>query len=226
MYSNISISTYIINLKERTDRLNYVLSQFAGKPEFDIHCIEACTHSIGAVGLWHSIVKIIKKANDSDDDVIIIVEDDHTFTDNYDRDRFIQNVIDAAGQGVELLSGGIGGFGNAVPITSERYWIDWLWCTQFIVLYRPIFKKIMDYEFKDTDTADGVLSEITSHKMVLYPFISIQKDFGYSDVTRANDEISGKITEHFKQANEKMNIYHQANLRYLQSKNTADAEKL
>ena len=226
MYSDISISTYIINLKERTDRLDYVLSQFAGKPEFDIHPVEACTHSIGAVGLWHSIVKIIHQVNDGEDDVIIICEDDHTFTDEYDRNRFIQNVIDAAGQGVELLSGGIGGFGNAVPITSERYWIDWLWCTQFIVLYRPIYKKILDYEFKDTDTADGVLSEITSHKMVLYPFISIQKDFDYSDVTRANDEISGKITEHFNQADEKMNIYHQANLRYLQNKHTADVEKL
>ena len=62
--------------------------------------------------------------------------------------------------------------------------------------------------------------------MVLYPFIFIQKDFGYSDVTRANDEISGKITEHFNQADEKMNIYHQANLRYLQNKHTADVEKL
>ncbi len=225
MYSNISIPTYIINLKERTDRLDYILKQFRDKPEFDTHIIDACAHEIGAVGLWNSIVKIIQAVQNSDDDVIIICEDDHWFTENYNRDKFILNVIDAASQQVELLSGGIGGFGNAVPITTNRYWIDWLWCTQFIVLYRPIFRKILDYRFKDTDTADGVLSEITSHKMVIYPFISIQHDFGYSDVTSSNDEISGKITEHFKQADKKMNIYHQANLRYLQNRHTADAEK-
>ncbi len=225
MYDDISISTFIINLKERTERLEYVLNQFEGKPEFDLNIVEACEHKIGAVGLWQSIVKVINQANDGDDDVIIICEDDHTFTKHYSRDAMMHNIIEAASQGVELLSGGIGGFGNAVPITAERYWIDWLWCTQFIILYRPIFKKILEYDFKDTDTADGVLSELTSHKMVLYPFISTQHYFGYSDVTSSNDEISGKITEHFKQADKKMNIYQQANLRYLQNRHTADAEK-
>ena len=226
MYSDIAIPTFVINLKERKDRLNHTLSQFKNKPEFDLQVVEACTHSIGAVGLWNSIVKITQSVQSSDDDLIIVCEDDHTFTEHYERDKLIQNIIEAASQKVELLSGGIGGFGNAVPISTNRYWVDWFWGTQFIVLYRPIFKKILDFDFKDTDTADGVLSELTSHKMVLYPFISIQQDFGYSDVTRANDEISGKIMQHFKDANEKMNIYHQAYLKYLSIKTDADAEKL
>lgn len=213
---------YIINLKKRTDRLEYVLEQFSRKPEFDIHILEACIHKIGAVGLWQSIVKVINQVNDSEDDVVVICEDDHAFTKWYDRDTLISNIIKASEQSVELLSGGIGGFGNAVPVTDNLYWIDWLWCTQFIVLYRPIFKKILDYEFKDTDTADGVLSELTSHKMVIYPFISIQHDFGYSDVTISNDKIMGKITEHFKKADEKMNIYHQANLKYLQNNHKSE----
>lgn len=215
MYEDICIPTYVINLKCRTDRLEHVLQQFADKVEFDIHVIEACTHPIGAVGLWQSIVKIVKQVKDSDDDVIIICEDDHTFTEDYDRDRMIHNIIEAASQGVELLSGGIGGFGNAVPITVNRYWIDWLWCTQFIVLYRPIFQKILNYEFKETDTADGVFSVLTTHKMVLYPFISIQHDFGYSDVTHSNNEISGKITQHFKMADKKLSMYQKVFLKYL-----------
>ncbi len=37
--------------------------------------------------------------------------------------------------------------------------------------------------------------------MVIYPFISEQKDFGYSDVTRSNQENEGRIREHFKMAN-------------------------
>ncbi len=60
----------------------------------------------------------------------------------------------------------------------------------------------------------GFFSEITSHKMVLYPFISIQKDFGYSDVTLSNDKLKGKVDALFLQAESKMAIYHQANLKY------------
>lgn len=216
MYEDISIPVFIINLKERTDRLAYVLKEFSGKNEFDIHLIEACKHKNGRMGLWQSIVKIINEVSNGDDDVVIICEDDHTFTEHYNRDILIRNIIEASEQSVELLLGGIGGFGNAVPITLERYWIDWFWCTQFMVLFRPIFQKILDYKFKDADTADGVLSELTTHKMVLYPFISIQHDFGYSDVTLLNDKIKDKITEYFKEADEKMKIYQYANLKFLQ----------
>lgn len=215
MFEDITIPTYIINLKERTDRLQHTLQQFKNKPEFEIHQVEACKHKIGAVGLWRSIVEITNMIKDGEDDVIIICEDDHIFTEYYNRDEFINHIIEASKQKVELLSGGIGGFGSAVPITVNRYWIDWFWCTQFIVLYRPIFQKILDYHFEDTNTADGVLSELTSHKMVIYPFISIQHDFGYSDVTQSNNNSSGKITEHFANANKKMEIYQNAYLKYL-----------
>lgn len=204
--SDIAIPTYVINLKDRPERLKYVLSQFEGKAEFDIHVVEACRHEIGAVGLWKSIVKIIKEVIDGDDDVIIICEDDHTFTSNYSREEFIHHVIKAAEQGADVLSGGIGGFGNAYPIGTKRYWVDWLWCTQFIVIYRPFFRRILDEPFADTDTADGKISEMAGNKMVIYPFISIQHDFGYSDVTRENNEISGKITEHFNNANKRFKI--------------------
>jgi hypothetical protein len=218
MYSDIVIPTYIINLKKRSDRWAHILQQFADKPEFEVHRIEACAHETGVVGLWKSIVSIINQVKDKEDDVIIMCEDDHIFTEYYDRDLLIKNIVEASTEGVELLSGGIGGFGNAVPITANRYWIDWFWCFQFTVLYRPIFNKILNYSFSEVDTADGVFSELTSHKMVLFPFISIQHDFGYSDVTRANNETKGKITEYFREANEKMNIYHHANLKYLQNK--------
>lgn len=41
--------------------------------------------------------------------------------------------------------------------------------------------------------------------MTMYPFISIQKDFGYSDVTRANDEITGLVTHYFQQSDSRLN---------------------
>ncbi|MDD4697838.1 MAG: glycosyltransferase [Fermentimonas sp.] len=202
------LPVYVINLKDRMERRKHIEEQFYGKSEFELTWVDAVEHPIGAVGLWKSIVKAVQIAEANEDDIMIICEDDHTFTHAYTKEYFLVNIIQAHEQGSELLSGGIGGFGAAVPTAANRYWVDWFWCTQFIVIFKPLFQKILDYDFKDTDTADGVLSVIAKDKMTMYPFISIQKDFGYSDVTRANNEISGMITNHFRQTDYRLSIVH------------------
>lgn len=218
-YENITIPIYVIHLKSRPERLKHVLAQFEGKSEFDVNIIEACEHKIGAVGLWQSILKAVRLAVKNEDDVMIIVEDDHEFTEHYDRDFLIQNIIDGAAQGLDILSGGIGGgFSHAVPVTKNRYWINHFWCTQFIIIYSKFFQQILEAEFKETDTADDFLSELTANKMVLYPFISVQKDFGYSDVTRTNNELEGNITKHFKNADERLSVYKNVYEEYLEHK--------
>ena len=72
--------------------------------------------------------------------------------------------------------------GTAVPISPNRFWVDWFWCTQFVVLFSNIFPKILAYEFRSTDTADGVLSKISNNIQILYPPISKQKNYDYSDI--------------------------------------------
>ena len=142
-YKNIIVPTYIINLVERTDRLSHIQQQFVGKHEFDVKIVEACKHPIGAIGLWQSILKIIRTAISDDDDVIIICEDDHEFAKSYSKEYLLDNIIEAATQGVEILTGGIANFYQAVPVSKNRLWIDSFWCTQFIVIYRSIFQKIL-----------------------------------------------------------------------------------
>ena len=149
----------------------------------------------GNIGLWHSINKAVKKAIQNDDDLIIICEDDHVFTENYRRDLFFKNIIEALTQGAELISAGIGGFGDAVFVSNNRLWVNWFYSTQFIVLTSNVYQRIIDYNFDKCDTADGVLSKIISNKQVLFPFMSIQKDFGYSDVTESNNKNNG-LVEH------------------------------
>lgn len=205
---DIFIPTYVINLKERTERLQHIKEQFKNKNEFDLTIVEACEHDNGRIGLWNSIVKIIKKAVENNDDVIIICEDDHAFTEYYSKKYFVNNLIEAHGQGADLLSGGIGGFGFAVSTSKNRYWIDWLYCTQFIVVFQNLFDEILSYDFKEDDTADGVLSHLSMNKMTIYPFISIQKDFGYSDVTKSNNEYKGLITQHFEITDQRLSQIH------------------
>ncbi|UKJ07494.1 hypothetical protein [Solitalea lacus] len=210
-YDDITIPTYIINLKERVDRLTHIKKQFDGKREFDVTLVEACKHEIGAVGLWQSIVKIVKLAMANDEDVIIICEDDHEFTASYSKQFLLENIIDAHDQGINILSGGVSGFNLAVPITENRYWINSFWGTQFLVIYKKFFQTILDEKFTNEDTADGKFSEMTSNKMTLYPFISIQKDFGYSDVTKSNQAF-GNVAKLFEDTAKRfeiiMTVYH------------------
>lgn len=181
--NSITIPTYVINLPERTDRRAHIEKQFAGRKEFDLMIVEACKHERGALGLWHSIRKIVQMAIDNDDDIIIICEDDHEFTPHYFKEYLLKNIISAYRDNATILLGGIGNFIHAIPVTKERIWINSFWSTQFVVLYREIFHRILDEPFDKYVTADDLLSAITSNKMVLHPFISFQQDFGYSDIT-------------------------------------------
>lgn len=213
------VPVYVINLKERIERRKHIEEQFHGKPEFELTWVKAVEHPIGAVGLWQSMVKAVQMAEDNEDDIMIICEDDHTFTSAYSKTYLWANMIQANEQGSELLSGGIGGFGAAVPVATNRYWVDWFWSTQFMVIFKPLFQKILDYDFKDTDTADGVLSILAKDKMVLYPFISIQKDFGYSDVTRSNNDVSGLVNHLFQQSDYRLRTIHHVAHKFRQEKN-------
>ncbi|MDQ0968481.1 methylmalonyl-CoA mutase cobalamin-binding subunit [Flavobacterium sp. W4I14] len=214
-HDGFSIATYVINMQERTDRLAHILRQFKDRPEFDVTVLEACKHEIGAVGLWYSILKMIKLALENDDDVIIMCEDDHEFTEYYNAEYLMQNIIASHEQGVAILCGGIAGYGEVVPLTENRYWLNTFLSTQFIVLYKKIFKKILNYKFKDDDVADLVLANLTSHKMVLYPFISRQKDFGYSDITTLHNEQPGLVQNMFNETEQRLEKIRQAYLKYL-----------
>ncbi len=197
----LSIPTYIINYPQREDRRKHIEKQFAAKKEFDITIIDAVKHEVKAVGLWLSIRKILAKAVENDDDVIIICEDDHEFTNNYSREYLLQNVIEAAEQGCSYLSCGTSNFRCAIPVSKNRYWVSSCLTTRFIVLYKNIFNKILEEPFDNSVITDLLLCEIISNKMILYPFISVQKDFDYSNITMAHNENTFLATEIFENCN-------------------------
>ncbi|UYQ95733.1 hypothetical protein MKQ68_11530 [Chitinophaga horti] len=193
-----TVSTFVINLPEREERRAHIIEQFAGRPEFDVTIIDAIKHEVGALGLWLSIRKIVETALANDDDVIIIAEDDHEFTPAYSRYTFMRNIIETAQLGIEYLSGGCSHFEHAVPVTSGLYWVSFFQATQFIVLYRPAFQKILDAPFDDSVVADLQLSHMFANKMIVYPAISTQKNFGYSDVTSSHNQNKNLVFSMFQ----------------------------
>lgn len=204
--SKLYIPTYIINLKSRKDRLAHIVRQFDEKKEFQLNVVEACKDENGAVGLWKSIKAIVSKAKHDNEDCVLICEDDHFFTRHYNKEQFLHQVYFASILGAEILSGGVGGFGNLVPLPMGICWVDWFWCTQFIVVYKAAYDIILNARFGQHDVADGRLSEICTRKMVITPFISEQMDFGYSDITPANNHDS-MILRLFDNSRQKLQNY-------------------
>lgn len=210
----LTIPTYIINLPERTERRDHILQQFSGKPEFDITLVEAIKHEVGALGLWLSIRKVIKMAIENDDDAIVICEDDHEFTNDYSKSFLFQNIMEAHAQGADYLSGGSAGYRHVIPVTPNRYWLNPCYSTQFIIVFKKFYAQIMDEPYDENVIADLQLSSMTGQKMVIYPFISIQKDFGYSDVTSLHNDYKGLITRFFMHSSYVMSKLQQAYIKY------------
>jgi len=183
------IPTYVINLKERTDRRSHIELQFETRNEFSLHFVDAVKHNIGAIGLWETIKHIIQNVENSTCDYIILCEDDHVFTDAYIYKNFIRELNMARGLGADILVGGPSYVNGTLPISNNLFWVQKFTGTQFIMVFRQFFNKILEANFQDEDCADGKICELSQQIFFTYPFISIQKDFGYSDATAKNNQI-------------------------------------
>lgn len=215
---HITIPTYVINLPERPDRKEHVQKQFEGRNEFEVTIVAACQHEIDAVGLWQTVRNIVQKAIDNKDDVIIICEDGHEFTSAYSKEVLLKNIIEAHQHGADILLGGISHFDKALYISDNMFWINLFRGNQFVVIYNKLFQEILNEPFDTTVNAAGLLSEITSNKIVMFPFFSTQKFFDMPDVSLINksEDVFGEVfNDPFKRLENIRNTY--LNNQYLQA---------
>lgn len=203
-FEDSCISTYVINLTERKERLAHILTEFCDKPEFDVTIVEAIKHGDGGTGLWMSIKKAITLAIKKDDDVVVICEDDHQFSPDYQKSSFFSNILLAGKMGCDYLSGGTGEFDLAVPITDQVFWTNHCLSTQFIIIYRKFYQVILDAPMEEPLMPDIKMSELTVNKMLLVPLISTQKNFGYSDVTQLHNDQPGIVQQMFSTSSHRL----------------------
>ena len=71
---------------------------------------------------------------------------------------------------------------------------------QFTVIFRRFYQRILNSDQSEGYICDNYLSELSDNKFVMYPFISKQKEFGYSDITIYNNE-KGHINRCFLNVN-------------------------
>ncbi|WPV01573.1 hypothetical protein SNE26_07275 [Mucilaginibacter sp. cycad4] len=187
-----TIPVHIINLKKRVERKAHVLNEFSKHQEFEAIIIEAIECSEGAVGLWMTIVKILQEGRLFRDSCIVICEDDHEFTGEYSFDLLLSAIDYVTEKKGDVLFAGVSWFNNAVPVTEHIYWVEKSSGTQFMIIFKEFFSAIINAPFRDYDSADTKISVLTDKKYFISPFLSIQKEFGYSDVTPRNS-VLGRV---------------------------------
>lgn len=198
-----SIPTYSINLERRIDRKEHCIHQFQDKPEFNLHIIKAIEDKSGALGLWLTIKHIVKDLAPKDTPYILICEDDHQFTGHYNKERLFDAIQEADKKQADVLMGGVSWFGDALQISKDLFWVDEFTGAQFVVVYRKFFNKILQADLLLGEVADKKMAAMSTSKFCMVPFISIQKEFGYSDVTAKNNTL-GYVDQIFSDTSEKL----------------------
>ena len=209
------IPVYAINLKSRTDRKKFILTQFFEREEFQFYLVEAHDHKIGAIGLWITIRNILKDLVDPNEEYIILCQDDHLFTMGYSKEHLLYCIDEVRSLRADLLTCGVSGFTTAIQISQNIFWVEKFSGLQFAVIFRKFFQKILDANFETVIAADLKLCELTENKFFIYPFLSRQKEFGYSDVTAGNNA-KGHIDNAFKNSSENVTIINRVSNFYKQ----------
>lgn len=199
------IRSFVVNLNKRTDRREHTIQQFLNREEFQMKLVEAFEHPVGAIGLWRTIRHILIELVEPKDEYVILCQDDHLFTKEYSKEYFLSCIDAAQSLHADILSCGVSGFTSAIKVSDNLYWVEKFSGLQFAVIFRKFFQKILDADFENINAADLKLCELTENKFFIYPFLSIQKEFGYSDVTNGNN-VKGIVENGFRDSDEKVKI--------------------
>lgn len=207
------ISVYALNLSNRPDRLKNIQKQFHKKSEFNFNVVSAIKHEIGAYGQWKSLIRIVKQEIEKNSDFFIFCEDDHVFTKDYNFEYLSDSIKQADRLGADFLWGGVAYIVDAIQCTEHLFWVKIFNGLQFTVIFKRFYEKIIKADVGEGFVADFYLSEISDNKFVMYPFISRQREFGYSDITKTNNE-KGHVNKLFRSTSKTLNILNKVKLFY------------
>jgi glycosyl transferase family 25 len=180
------------------ERPSHILRQFSERTIFDCTFVEAIENENGRLGLWQTIKKIVSKNVDSEYEYILICEDDHEFTEHYSDWKLLSCINDSGILKADILLGGICFCNKKIEqVHNNLVSVDHFACTQFMVIFRSFFDKILNAQFTEDDCADWKIAGLSNKKLVIHPFISTQKDFGYSDVS--SEYYENKMSDYFNE---------------------------
>ena len=185
-----NISVYIPNLPQRTERRASIVEQFDRKDLFKINLVCPVFDETASNSLWRTFYNIVQKEKDSGSDFFIFCEDDHVFTDEYSEAFLLDRIREADEMGTDLLSGGVSWMRDSLQVREHLFWMERFNGMQFTIVFKRFYDRILaiDYDENKKYVTDAFLSTLSDSIFVMHPYISVQKEFGYSDVTEKNNE--------------------------------------
>lgn len=207
------VPTYIVNLPERSDRRKSILSQFRGLDMFSVELVPAIKHEIGGRGLWKTFIQIVKKERCRCSDFFLMCEDDHVFTDCFSMEQLEQQVNKANSLGADILSGGVSWMQHPIQVDANLFWLEAFNGMQFTIVYSRFYSKLIEADSTFRSATDFDISALSDNIFVIHPFLSVQKEFGYSDVTSKNAE-KGYVKSLFEGTSQKLDMLKRAKAEY------------
>ena len=115
--------------------------------------------------------------------------------------------------GADILSGGMSWFETPLQVRDNIFWVDKFNGMHFTVVFNKFYHSILSSKRDNDFITDIHISALSDSKFVLYPYISIQKEFGYSDVTPQNNK-AGYVRGMFKKSENKLYILNKVSKYY------------
>jgi possible glycosyltransferase len=209
-----AIPLFCANLPNRTERKVSITYEFEERKEFSLHILPAVHHEIGAIGLWQTFLPIVRLAAQQELPYFIFCEDDHVFTSAYDVEELMKRIKQAEQLKADVLSGGVSWMKHPIEVTPKLFWLEQFNGMQFTIIFQKFYNTLLALgEIEEEFALDFKISELSDSIFVMYPFISVQKEFGYSDVTSKNAE-EGYVEGLFKGTSQKLNMLKRVKAEY------------
>jgi len=194
---------YIINLDERTDRLNNIIKAFE-KYNLPLYRISAIRNSVGWKGCGYSHVSIIKMAKISMLPSVLILEDDCIPTEHFNNWFIIQDWLERHRDKWDIFIGGNGYYGFWTKQTNtieplckidniKLYKTSNITSFQFYYVNSRVYDKMIEWEEYINSSNEWIPIDMWPSKIGLNcisctPFLAIQ--------TSSHSDIEGSVRDY------------------------------
>lgn len=207
-FESIKFPTYIINADTSSSFIGDFHNELKKRHEFDIHLIDVDFSNPDTNRIfWTYVTESINIAKRNNEKYATICQPSAYFTNEYSYSFLLQKIKDAQHLNAEILIGGLSDFRQAIPMGYQLYWIAWFKTAPLLIIYESLYDKILSYKFQVNDTIDNILSLLAKYKMIIYPFICMQRlkhsDRQSTEISDEHiaDEIFQIASERFKHIN-------------------------
>ena len=184
------LNVYILNMPQRQERKASVEREFEKRKSiFNTTFVCPIGNVIPRVSHWLTFLNLVRNAKQEALPYFVFCEDDHIFTNDYDEPFFIDTFCEADAIEADVLLGGVSWMDVPVQVTDHLFWLNGFNGTQFVIVFSRFYDRILDSQYDERHVVTHFhISSNSDNIFVTYPFFSVQKEFGYSDVTSFNNK--------------------------------------